>query len=164
MSMIIGYLGMMTCMLIFSASNSGGGHTDVVRNAQVAFLVIFAFIYGAFTSSAHWVASAEMHSVRDRAVGQAFVMVVTNIFIFATNFWTPYMINPQYGNMGTNVGYFYFGVEAVTMFILWFIFPETARLTLEQIDDYFSSGRKAWRTSLKRNKKIASGEISSKDA
>ncbi|KAI5458347.1 general substrate transporter [Mariannaea sp. PMI_226] len=163
MSMIIGYLGMMTCMLIFSAVSSGRSHGNNVRNTEVAFLVLFAYIYGAFTASAHWVASAEMHSVRDRAVGQAFVMVVTNIFIFATNFWTPYMINPQYGNMGTNVGYFYFGVEAVTLIILWFIFPETACLTLEQIDDYFASGRKPWKTSLKRNKKIASGEIGPKD-
>jgi hypothetical protein len=162
-SMIIGYLGMMTCMLIFAAVSSGGKSNDSTRNAEVAFLVIFAFIYGAFTASAHWVASAEMHAVRHRAVGQAFVMVVTNIFIFATNFWTPYMINPQYGNMGTNVGYFYFGVEAVTLLILWFIFPETGRLTLEQIDDYFTSGRKPWKTSLKRNKRIAAGEIGVKD-
>ena len=162
LSTIIGYLGMMTCMLIFAAASSGGNHGASVRNTEIAFLVIFAFIYGAFTSSAHWVASAEMHAAGYRSVGQAFVMVITNIFIFGTNFWNPYMINPEYGNMGTNVGYFYFGVEAITLIILWFIFPETGRLTLEQVDDYFASGRKPCETSLKRNKKIAAGEIDSK--
>ena len=42
------------------------------------------------------------------------------------------------------------------MVVVWV--PETARLTLEQIDDYFLSGRKAWRTSIGRNKKIAKNE------
>ena len=42
------------------------------------------------------------------------------------------------------------------MLVLTFLFvPETARLTLEQIDDYFFSGKPAWTTSTSRNKKIA---------
>ena len=46
------------------------------------------------------------------------------------------------------------------MLVLTFIFvPETARLTLEQIDEYYFSGRPAWKTSTSRNKKIAMGEI-----
>lgn len=46
------------------------------------------------------------------------------------------------------------------MLILTYLFvPETARLTLEQIDEYFFSGRAAWRTSTGRNKKIAKGEV-----
>ena len=41
------------------------------------------------------------------------------------------------------------------LIFLWV--PETARLTLEEIDDHFLSGRKAWRTSTGRNKRIARG-------
>ena len=41
------------------------------------------------------------------------------------------------------------------VWVLIFAFvPETARLTLEQIDDYFMSGEKAWKTSITRNKKV----------
>jgi MFS transporter, SP family, sugar:H+ symporter len=36
--------------------------------------------------------------------------------------------------------------------------PETARLSLEQIDDHFLPGKKAWRTSVKRNKTIERGQ------
>ena len=39
----------------------------------------------------------------------------------------------------------------------FFFVPETARLTLEQIDDYFTLGRRAWSTSTRRNKLIANG-------
>ena len=101
LSMIIGYLGMMTCMLICAATSSGGNHSANVRNTNIAFLVIFEFVYVAFTSSAHWAVSAKTHAVRYPAVGQAFAMVVTNIFIFGTNFWSRYMISPEYGNIDT---------------------------------------------------------------
>jgi hypothetical protein len=41
---------------------------------------------------------------------------------------------------------------------VFLLVPETARLTLEQIDDYWLSGRKAWKTSTSRNKKIILGQ------
>lgn len=45
------------------------------------------------------------------------------------------------------------------MLVLTFFFvPETARLTLEQIDEYFFSGKPAWKTSTSQNKKIAKGQ------
>ena len=69
------------------------------------------------------------------------------------------MLSEEYGNMGTNVGYFYFGVTVVVLAFTFFFVPETARLTLEQIDDYFTSGRRAWSTSTRRNKLIASGNM-----
>ena len=50
------------------------------------------------------------------------------------------MLNVHYGNMGTNVGYFYFGLEFLSLIPLFLIVPETARLTLEQADEYFMSG------------------------
>lgn len=42
---------------------------------------------------------------------------------------------------------------ALLMLVLWLV-PETASLTLEQIDDHFASRTKAWKTSLSKNKKL----------
>lgn len=69
------------------------------------------------------------------------------------------MISPEYGNMGTNVGYLYFRLLVVILAITIVFVPETGRLKLEQVDDYFSSGVPAWKTSLTRNKKIAEQNI-----
>ena len=68
------------------------------------------------------------------------------------------MINTGYGNLGTNVGHFYSSLNVANLILLFFLLPETGRLSLEAIDDIFASHRPAWKTSLKRNKHIAKGE------
>ncbi|KAF2171025.1 hypothetical protein M409DRAFT_64013 [Zasmidium cellare ATCC 36951] len=158
-SFLVGFSVMSLCMLIFAAVASGlGSNSSVSHTVLVVFLCLWAFTFGAGIGSAVWLASAEMHSVRLRTYGQASSATVYQIFGFAATFWTPYMLQPQYGNWGTNVGYFYFAVNAVS-FVLTFIFvPETAKLTLEQIDEYFASGVPAWKTSVRKNKKLAKGE------
>ena len=40
------------------------------------------------------------------------------------------------------------------MALVFWLVPETASLSLEQIDDHFASGTKAWKTSLAQNKKL----------
>lgn len=163
-TILTGYVGMMVCMIIFAGVSSGlGSKTTVARDVSVAFLCLWAFFFGGFIASNQWVTSAELHAVRLRTSGQAFNILVTDIFVFGTNFWTPYMLNVKYGDMGTNVGYFYFGCEFVAFVILFALLPETSRLTLEEIDAYFMSGRKAWKTSLARNKRIADGKIGVND-
>jgi hypothetical protein len=147
-------------MLIFSAVATGvGTSSETTRNVLVAFLCIWFFVYSSCIASSHWLVAAEVHSLRLRGHGQASSVAVAGIFTFASTFWTPYMINPTAGNMGPNVGYFYFGLDVIGLVLLFLFLPETARLSLEQIDDYFASGRKAWRTSTTRNKKISSGAL-----
>ena len=159
-TMLVGMGSMALCMLIFSTVSSGlGSKSRAAQDVVIAFSCMWAFVFGATIGSTVWLASAEIHSVRLRTYGQSFTQTIYQIVAFASNFWTPYMLNKNYGNMGANVGYFYCGVTVV-MFILFFLFvPETARLSLEQIDDYFASGRRAWKTSISRNKKIAKGEL-----
>ncbi len=159
-ALIAGYSILATCMLIFSAVSSGlGASSDSAMKVLVAFLCIWAFTFSGFIAPAAWIASTEVHSVRLRIYGQGFTVYINSIFGFATGFWTPYMLNKDYGNMGTNVGYFYFGTTVATLILVVIFFPETARLKLEQIDDYFESGLPAWKTSLGRNKKLAMENI-----
>lgn len=157
---LFGFGFMACCMLIFSVTASAlGSSTETARNTLIAFLCIWFFLYASCVSSTHWLIGAEVHSVRLRGYGQAVSVATANIFTFAATFFTPYMINPAAGNMGTNVGYFYLALDVVGFALLFMFLPETARLSLEQIDDLFASGRKAWKTSISRNKKIAKGEL-----
>jgi SP family sugar:H+ symporter-like MFS transporter len=159
-AMLSGYSMMAICMLIFSSvSTALGSDSLVAQNVVVAFLCIWAFIFGGFIGPSVWLASAEMHSVRLRTYGQANTTFLYEIFSFAVQFWTPYMLNVRYGNMGVNVGYFYFGLTVAVLILVFLFVPETARLTLEQIDDFFLSGRNAWKTSTKTNIAIAQGNL-----
>lgn len=156
LSLLIGYVCMGTFMLIFSSVSTGLGATNpVAKNVVVVFLCLWAFTFGAFIGPNVWLSSTEMHSVSLRTYGQASTTAVFNIFNFGATFWTPYMLSPEYGNMGANVGYFYFGVTFVMIVLIYWHVPETARLTLEQVDDYFLSRRGAWQTSLAGNKRQA---------
>ncbi|EON98862.1 putative mfs monosaccharide transporter protein [Phaeoacremonium minimum UCRPA7] len=157
-SLILGYSILSVCMLIVGAVGTALDQSNpIAQKVLVAFLCIWAFVFGGFIGPCVWLASAEMHSVRLRTYGQANTTLFYEIFAFGSSFWTPYMLSADYGNMGTNVGYFHFGVSAVLAVLMFLFVPETARLTLEQIDEYFTSGRKAWHTSTRRNKLIASG-------
>ena len=148
-----------SCLLIVSAVNSGLGQASMVtKNVLVAFLCMWAFFYASALAAGLYLVSPEIHSLRLRTFGQAINQMVSHIVGFAVTFWTPYMLNVSYGNMGINVGYFFFGIDVILFIVIFLYMPETARLTLEQIDDYFASGRRAWQTSIGRNKKIADGE------
>ena len=159
LSMLVGLGCMAVSMLIFSAvSTALGPANPSARKVLVAFLCLWSISFGMMIGNTQWVASSEMHSVRLRTYGQVCAASVSAVCSFAASFWTPYMINPDYGNMGTNVGYFYFGLNVASIAVLFFLLPETGRLSLEAIDDIFASHRPAWKTSLKQNKLIANGE------
>lgn len=159
-AMLYGYAAMAACMLILSAvSTALGQHNPISQAVVVVFLCIWAFVFGGFIGPSVWLASAEMHSVRMRTYGQANTTFLYEIFSFAATFWTPYMLNVKYGNMGSDVGYFYFGVTGAVLILVFLFVPETSRLTLEQIDDIFVSGKRAWKTSTKRNISISHGGL-----
>ncbi|KAI1339814.1 general substrate transporter [Xylariaceae sp. FL0016] len=154
-----GYVLMGVSMLIFAAVSSALGQaTKTAQGVLVAFLCLWALVFGATSGPTVWVASPEMHSLRLRTFAQGYAVLMYELFSFGAAFWTPYMLNPQYGNMGTNVGYFYAAVTLVVIVLTALFVPETGRLSLEQIDDYFASGRPAWKTSLKDNKRRAALE------
>lgn len=76
-----------------------------------------------------------MHSVRLRTDGRANTTLFVQIASFGAAFWSPYMLSKGYGNMGTTVGYCYFGVSIAVLALAYLRVPETARLTLELMDD-----------------------------
>ncbi|KAJ5191236.1 mfs monosaccharide transporter protein [Penicillium cinerascens] len=129
---------------------------------MATYILIFssAFVFGGFIGPSVWLASTEIHSVRLRTYGQANTTFFYEIFSFGVQFWTLYMLNVHNGNMGVNVGYFYFGLTVAVLILTFLFVPETARLTLEQIDDFFLSGSKAWKTSTKKNIAFARGDLS----
>ncbi|KAJ5381750.1 uncharacterized protein N7496_004178 [Penicillium cataractarum] len=154
-AILSGYSAMAICMLILSSVSTALGADGVSKIVVVVLLCLWSFVFGGTIAPSAGLASVEMHSVRLRTYGQAHTTVLYGIFSFGATFWTPYMLDADHGNMGPNVGYFYAAVTVVIGVLVWFSVPETASLTLEQIDDVFNSGIRPWKTSMAANKAMA---------
>ncbi|KAJ5958717.1 uncharacterized protein N7479_005867 [Penicillium vulpinum] len=155
-AMLWGYIIMGVCMLTLSSVSTALNMDENAEIVTVVLLCFWAFVFGGTIAVSANLSSVEMHSVSLRTFGQANTTVFYGIFAFGATFWTPYMLGTDYGNMGPNVGYFYAGITAVIGGLTFLLVPETAGITLEQIDEGFNMGIKAWRTSLPKNKAIAS--------
>lgn len=155
-AILSGYSAMAMCMLILSSVNTALGSDDAAAKMVVVILLCFwAFVFGGTIAPSAGLASVEMHSVALRTYGQASTTISYGLFSFGATFWTPYMLDAEYGDMGPSVGYFYAAVTVVIAVLVFVLVPETACLSLEQIDDVFQSGVKPWRTSRARNLVIA---------
>lgn len=109
-AMLTGYGCMSVCMLIISAVATGlGSEGAVSKMVLVVFLCLWGVVFGAFIGTSVWIAAPEMHSARLRTYGQACTIMFYQIFGFGASFYSPYMLSAKHGNMGLNVGYFYFG-------------------------------------------------------
>ena len=110
LSLLIGYALLAVFMLIIGAVSTGlGSDSSVSKTALIVFLCLWFFVYSACIGTSISTTAPEMHSVRLRTMGHAFASCTYEVFSFAAAFYTPYMLSADYGNMGTNVGYFYFG-------------------------------------------------------
>ncbi|CDM35927.1 hypothetical protein DTO013F2_3023 [Penicillium roqueforti] len=157
-AMLSGYIVMAVCMLTLSSVSTALGMDTSAEIVIVVLLCLWAFVFGGTIAASANLSSVEMHSVSLRTYGQANTTVFYGIFAFGATFWTPYMLGAGYGDMGPNVGYFYAGVTVVIAILTFLLVPETAGITLEQIDEGFDSGIKAWKTSLPKNRAIASSQ------
>ena len=97
-------------MLISSVVGTAlGPGSTTAKQVLVALYCLWGACFGSIVGISIWTVAPELHSVRLRTYGQAFSMVCYEVFGFAASFYAPYMVNVSYGNMGLNVGYFYFG-------------------------------------------------------
>ena len=114
-SLVVGYSIMAASMLVIAAVSTGlGPASGAAKHVLIVFLCLWSAVYAGFIGPSISTIAPEMHSVRLRTYGQACSVLVYETFSFAAAFYTPYMLNVHNGNMGTNVGYFYFGKSDCT--------------------------------------------------
>ncbi|KAJ5586412.1 hypothetical protein N7450_006199 [Penicillium hetheringtonii] len=159
LSILGGYSAMAACMLTLSSVSTALGPKGTSKLVIVVLLSLWSFVFGGTIAPSAGLASVEMHSVSLRTYGQANTTILYGLFSFGATFWTPYMLDPDHGNMGPNVGYFYAAVTVVIACLVFVLVPETAALTLEQIDGVFNLGVRPWKTSMAENKAIARARI-----
>ncbi|EDP49120.1 hypothetical protein ACP6JC_000668 [Aspergillus fumigatus] len=108
----------------------------------IACSYIFVGIYGLTWAPAAWIYASEVFPLKYRAKGVGLSAAGNWIF----NFALAYFVAPAFTNIKWKT-YIIFGVFCTVMtFHVFFMYPETARRSLEEIDMMFDSKVKAWQS------------------
>ncbi|KAL9940622.1 hypothetical protein V8E36_000110 [Tilletia maclaganii] len=110
--------------------------------AIIACSYLFVASYAPTVGPVSWIYPPELWNNRLRNKAVSLATAANWIFNFSLSYFVP----PSFKNIQWK-SYLIFGVFCVTMTIHFFLaFPETRRLSLEEVDELFESGRPAWRT------------------
>ncbi|KAF9889637.1 hypothetical protein FE257_007145 [Aspergillus nanangensis] len=139
--MIWGSLGLGICMMMVSIllSFKGKSNEHETSSASIAFFFVYMLIFGASVNCIPWVYVPEILPLHARAKGTAigissnwiwnfFVVMITPVIINRLQ-WKAYLIF-----MCTNFAF---------VPLVYFCYPETAKLTLEEIDYLFTDKDKS---------------------
>lgn len=118
--------------------------TGPASRAVIACTYLFVASYAPTWGPSSWVYPPEIFPLRVR--GKAVAICTASNWIF--NFALSYFVPPAFVNIQWRV-YIIFGVFCTAMAIhTFFMFPETAGKTLEDVEEMFMAGVPAWKTKV----------------
>jgi sugar porter (SP) family MFS transporter len=121
--------------------------TGAPARAVIACTYLFVASYAPTWGPASWVYPPEIFPLRIR--GKAVALATSSNWIF--NFALSYFVPPAFVNIQWRV-YVIFGVFCAAMAVhTFFLFPETAGKTLEDVEEMFMAGVPAWKTRVEYN-------------
>ncbi|CAG8956729.1 hypothetical protein HYFRA_00012273 [Hymenoscyphus fraxineus] len=133
-----GMAGDALCLLLIAvvASSSSSG----AKWAQVAFCLLWLFIYSMTLGPICYAIISETSSIRLRAKSICFSRNVYNIVQISANVAQPYLLNPTELNLKGKTGYVWFSTACVMLVWIYFRLPECKGRTYEELDDLFIRG------------------------
>ncbi|KAF8817040.1 general substrate transporter [Phlegmacium glaucopus] len=150
--LIWGALGMLVCQFIVAivGDTIGFNHTHVIDaagdqvannvaavNAQIAFICFFIFFFATTWGPGAWVVIGEIFPISVRSRGVALSTASNWLWNTIIAVITPYMVNPDRGNLRSNVFFLWGSLCTCALVYAYFLVPETKGLTLEQVDQMF---------------------------
>ncbi|KAH0836037.1 High-affinity glucose transporter [Fonsecaea pedrosoi] len=129
--------------------------------ALIASTFLFVASFAVSVGPISWIYPPEVFPLRLRGKGVAVCVASNWIFNFALSWFVP----PAFVNIKWKV-YLIFGVFLIAMGIhFFFVYPETAGKTLEEVENIFATRTKAWKTRIetKKAREIESASIRADD-
>ncbi|PLN76293.1 sugar transporter [Aspergillus taichungensis] len=136
--MMWGCFGLFLCMMMISIllSFKGSSIEKPAATASIVFFFLFMLIFGASINCIPWVYSPELLPLHVRAKGQAIAISASWLWNFFVAMIAPTLIKELVWK-----GYLIFMcMNLIFIPIVYFFYPETANLTLEEIDYLFMDG------------------------
>jgi MFS family permease len=104
-------------------------------NAAVSMVFLFTFVFGATWLTVPWLYPAEIFPLEVRAKGNAWGVVGWSI----GNGWLTLLCPIMFDKIGEKTLYIFAACNAITIPMVWALYPETNQRTLEEIDLLFAS-------------------------
>ncbi|CAF4965707.1 unnamed protein product [Rotaria sp. Silwood1] len=138
--LITGAAGMLACQYIIAIIGTiVDQSSEVFQKTLIAFVCIYIAFFASTWGPAAWVVTGELYPLAIRAKCVSLSTASNWLWNFALGYATPYMVDPDKGNMGSNVFFLWgsmcIGCLLFAIFCIW----ETKGLSLEQIDDLVSN-------------------------
>ncbi|KAM7190375.1 putative transporter protein [Rhypophila sp. PSN 637] len=132
--LIWGALGMALCQFIVAIIGTvKSDNADAVK-VMIAFICIYIFFFATTWGPGAWVVIGEVFSLPIRAKGVAMSTASNWLWNCIIAVITPYMVDPDKGNLGPKVFYIWGGLCTICFVYAYLLIPETKGLTLEQVD------------------------------
>lgn len=137
-TMMAGCFGMGVCMLLVAAllSQADGPHGQAYASASVAFFFVYMLIFGMSVNCVPWVYTPEILPLEARTKGTAVGISSNWLWNFTVVMITPVIIN----RLRWKAYLIFMCTNLLFVPIIYFFYPETSNLRLEDIDYIFSQG------------------------
>ncbi|RDW89744.1 hypothetical protein BP6252_01776 [Coleophoma cylindrospora] len=114
-------------------------HTPAATWVVIVCIFIWAIAYESTIGAVGFALGSEVAPLPLRAKVQGLVGIIQGVFGWVVGFISPYMINPDAGNLGAKVGFVFAGLGVPICIAFWIWIPETKGLNFEEIDYLFGA-------------------------
>jgi len=162
-----GAVGMAFCEFIVAIVGVTISTTNLDgQRVLIAFVCIYIALFASTWGPVAWVITGEIFPLQVRAKAMSLSVASNWLWNFGIGYATPYLVNTEPGSAGLEVKVFFiWGTTcACSAIFTYFCVPETKGLSLEQIDEMYTSVY-PWKSYEYRNRVAAgtSHEISDKE-
>ncbi|SPO06397.1 probable transporter (major facilitator superfamily) [Cephalotrichum gorgonifer] len=141
-TMLWGCAGLSFCMMMVAALLSQAGDPESTRGksfgaAGTAFFFLYMFVFGASVNCVPWVYVPEILPLAARTRGTAVGVSSNWIWNFTVVMITPVIIN----RLQWKAYLIFMATNLVFIPVIYFFYPETSNVRLEDMDHFFASGK-----------------------
>nr|QFR37180.1 MFS transporter [Cyberlindnera americana] len=133
------FFGMISLTIVNFVIAGAGSDTSnkVGLKVATAFMSMYNFFYNIGIGPLPFILACEISSVSLRAKTLSMGSMISYAFSCMWSLVLPYMFNPDSGNMGSKINFIFAGLCLMSIFVFYFIQPETAGRSFEEIDEMY---------------------------
>ncbi|KAJ3544452.1 hypothetical protein NM208_g3042 [Fusarium decemcellulare] len=141
---MIGAVGMSISQLIVATVGTVADATDAgAQRAAIAFVCTYIFFFASGWGIVAWVLTGELFPLKVRAKALSITTATNWLLNFAIAYSTPYLVDVDHANMQSKVFFIWGGCCVVSILFGWLMVYETKGLSLEEVDELYSTINKA---------------------